>query len=55
MMNLNNISDKKRTIILIAGGVLTLAGSVISILFTPNQSKEIKKLTDRIELLEKGE
>ena len=50
-----DIDDKKRTAILLVGGVLGFAGTVISILFTPNQSKEIKKLTDRIELLEKGE
>lgn len=55
MNKFNNLSDGKRTALLIAGGILTLAGSVISILFTPNQSKEIKKLTDRIEVLEKGE
>lgn len=52
---MKNLSDKQRTILLIAGGVLTLAGSVISIVFTPNPSKEIKKLTERVELLEKGE
>lgn len=51
---MKELNDNQRTIILLVGGVLSLAGTVIGLLFTPNPHNEIKKLSDRIDLLEKG-
>jgi len=52
---MNNLTDKQRKVILLVGGLLGFAGTAITILFTPSQEKELKKLDDRIKLLEKGE